>query len=193
MRDSYLSMEKKVMLMLTKLFFSFMKIGAVSFGGGYAVISLIQQEIVEKYKIIDTGQFIDMVALSEMTPGPLAINASTFVGFNSQGILGAAVATMGVVMVPIILSLLLAFYSGKNGNSKIMSKILYGIRPCVVAIIFVAVIKLIPMSITDIYSILIAIVVAAIYQYKKISPILLIFIGGVLGYCVYGVIIPLIS
>jgi len=179
--------------MLAKLFLSFMKIGAISFGGGYAVISLIQQEIVEKYGIIGNGQFIDMVALSEMTPGPLAINASTFVGFHADGIIGAVVATAGVVTVPVTLALILASYYNKNGESKLMGKILYGIRPCIVPIILVAVIKLIPMSLNDIYSILIAMVVATIYHYKKISPILLIIIGGALGYSVYGIIIPSLS
>ncbi|MGB5823752.1 MAG: chromate transporter [Proteocatella sp.] len=179
--------------MLTKLFLSFMKIGAISFGGGYAVISLIQQEIVGRYGIIGSGQFIDMVALSEMTPGPLAINASTFVGFHSDGIIGAIVATIGVVTVPVILALILAAYYKKNGENRLVGKILYGIRPCVVPIILVAVIKLIPMSLNDIYSIFIAITVAVIYHYKKISPILLIIIGGALGYSVYGIIIPLLS
>ena len=96
--------------MISRLFFSFLKIGAVSFGGGYAVISMIQQEILEKYGVIDSGQFIDMVALSEMTPGPLAINSSTFVGFKAAGIAGAFTATLAVVLVPVVLSLLLASF-----------------------------------------------------------------------------------
>lgn len=173
-----------------KLFLSFVKIGAVSFGGGYAVISMIQQEILEKYKVIDSKQFIDMLALSEMTPGPLAINSSTFVGFKSGGVIGAVIATIGVVLVPIVLSLMLAsFYKG-GSQSSMISKLLYGIRPCVVPIILFAVIKLFPMSITDIYGLLIAVVMAGIYHFKKISPIVMIIIGGFMGYVVYGIAIP---
>ena len=175
--------------MISRLFFSFLKIGAVSFGGGYAVISMIQQEILEKYGVIDSGQFIDMVALSEMTPGPLAINSSTFVGFKAAGIAGAFTATLAVVLVPVILSLLLAsFYRGGSGG--MISRLLYGIRPCVVPVILFAVIKLFPMSINDIYGAIIAAVMAAIYHFKKISPILMIIIGGFLGYIVYGIGIP---
>lgn len=175
---------------MLNLFLSFVRIGAVSFGGGYAVISMIQQEILEKYNVIDKSQFIDMLALSEMTPGPLAINSSTFVGFKSGGIMGAFVATLGVITVPVILSLTLAsFYKG-NSTGGTISKLLYGIKPCVVPIILFAVIKLFPMSITDIYGFLIAAVMAALYHFKKTSPILMIIIGGCLGYLVYGIVIP---
>jgi len=175
---------------MINLFLSFVKIGAVSFGGGYAVISMIQQEILEKYNVIDNRQFVDMLALSEMTPGPLAINSSTFVGFKSGGIVGAIVATLGVVAIPVMLSMALAsFYKGGSPGGTI-SKLLYGIKPCVVPIILFAVIKLFPMSITDIYGLLIAAVMAAIYHFKKISPILMIIIGGCLGYLVYGIGIP---
>lgn len=174
--------------MLIKLFLSFLKVGAISFGGGYAVIAMIQQEIVEKYGIISNHEFIDMVALSEMTPGPLAINASTFVGMKKYGIIGALVATIGVVTIPVVASLIMSKYYQSESKKNIMDKFLYGIRPCIVPIIFLAVIKLLPMSFVDAGSIIIALIVALIYKFKKISPIYIIIIGGTLGYIYYGFI-----
>lgn len=173
--------------MLIRLFLNFLKIGAISFGGGYAVVSIIQEEIVNRYKIITDGQFIDLVGLSQISPGPLAINASTFVGFKTVGLLGALVATLGVVLVPIILSLSLSKYYRKNGENEIIKKIMSGIRPCVAPVILAATVKLLPMSITDYKSYIIAGIVLAIYIYKKTSPILLILIGGCLGILLYGV------
>lgn len=175
--------------MLLKLFLSFLKIGAVSFGGGYAVIAMIQQEIVEKYSIITNQEFIDMVALSEMTPGPLAINSSTFVGIKKYGLVGAIVATMGVVLIPSILSFVMAIYYQKQSKKDLMGKFLFGIRPCIVPIILIAVIKLLPMSFVDAGSLIIAIIVASLYYLKKISPIYLIILGGGLGYLYYGVLL----
>ncbi len=175
--------------MLLKLFLSFLKIGAVSFGGGYAVIAMIQQEVVEKYNIITNQEFVDMVALSEMTPGPLAINSSTFVGIKKYGLAGALVATVGVVLIPSLLSLIMAYYYQKQSKKDLMGKLLFGIRPCIVPIIFIAVIKLLPMSFVDAGSFIIAAIVASLYYFKKISPIYLIILGGGLGYLYYGVIL----
>lgn len=174
--------------MLIKLFLSFVKIGAVSFGGGYAVIAMIQQEIVEKYGIITNQEFIDMVALSEMSPGPLAINSSTFVGLKKFGIIGAIVVTLGVILIPSLLSLIMASYYQKKSQKKMMEKLLFGIRPCIVPIILIAVIKLLPMSFVDAGSFIIAAMIAILYYFKKISPIYLIILGGSFGYIYYGFI-----
>ena len=172
--------------MLTKLFLSFAKIGAISFGGGYAVIAMIQQEIVDKYGIISNQEFIDMVAISEMTPGPLAINSSTFVGMRKYGLIGALVATLGVIIIPFIISIIMAKRYQDKSQKQIMEKFLYGIRPCIVPIILLTVIKLLPMSFVDAGSYIIAIIIASIYYLKKISPIYLIILGGVMGFVYYG-------
>ncbi len=173
--------------MLSKLFFTFLKIGALSFGGGYAVVSLVQEEVVNRYGIISAEQFVDLVGLSQISPGPLAINASTFVGFKTAGTLGASVATVSVVLVQIILSMFLADYYKKNGESKIIQRIMKGIRPCVAPVIFLAGMKLFPLSMVDYKSYMIAAIVLAIYLYKKTSPIILLIIGGGLGFLFYGI------
>ncbi|MDO4711322.1 MAG: chromate transporter [Peptostreptococcaceae bacterium] len=173
--------------MLIRLFLNFLKIGSLSFGGGYAVVSLVRDEIVDRYRIITSEQFIDLVGLSQISPGPLAINASTFVGFKTEGLTGATIATLGVVLIPIILSLSLSKYYRKNGESKLIKRVMKGIRPCVAPIILMATIKLYPMSMVDVRSYLIAGIVLAIYRYKKVSPIILLMIGGGLGFLFYGI------
>lgn len=173
--------------MLIKLFLNFLKIGALSFGGGYAVVSLVQDEIVRKYQIITAEQFVDLVGLSQISPGPLAINASTFVGFKTIGLIGALVATLGVVFIPIVLSLSLSKYYRKKGESQLIKRVMKGIRPCVAPIIFMATVKLYPMSMVDYKSYIIAAIVLGIYFYKKVSPIMLLMIGGGLGYLFYGI------
>lgn len=84
-----------------KLFLSFVKIGLFSFGGGYAMIPLIQKEI-ESHGWLTPSQFIDIIAIAEMTPGPIAINSATFVGYNTAGFLGGAVATFGVALPSLV-------------------------------------------------------------------------------------------
>lgn len=173
--------------MLSKLFLNFLKVGAVSFGGGYAVVSMIQQEIVNKYGIITPEQFIDLVALSQISPGPLAINASTFVGYMTSGILGASVTTFAVVLAPFLFALTLSNYYKSHGESLVIQRAMRGIRPCVAPLIFVAVVDLFPMSMVDIKSYIIAGIILFIYIKKKVSPIKLIGIGAVLGYLFYGI------
>lgn len=173
--------------MLNNLFWNFLKVGAVSFGGGYAVVSMIQREIVEKYAIISAAQFVDLVALSQISPGPLAINASTFVGYMSLGLLGAAVTTIAVVLVPSLLSLSLSKYYETHGENKYIQNAMRAIRPCVAPLIFVAIVDLFPMSMVDYKSYIIAAIVLFINWRKKTSPITLIGIGAVLGYLFYGI------
>src|SRR5665647_729629 len=88
---------------LIKIFLSFLKIGAFSFGGGYAMLPVIQREIVQSNHWITSKQFIDIIGISQMTPGPIAINSATFVGFKVSGILGSIAATLGVVSFSFLL------------------------------------------------------------------------------------------
>ena len=91
--------------MLFDIFKYFLQIGLLSFGGGYAVVSLIQSIIVDKHNIISSEQFIDLVALSQISPGPIAINASTFVGFKTFGLFGATITTFAVFILVILTAL----------------------------------------------------------------------------------------
>ena len=100
-----------------KVALSFLKIGAFSFGGGYAVLSFIQREVVEANGWITPEQFVDIVAIAEMTPGPIAVNSATFVGYNMFGVWGGIMCTLCTIAFPVILSLIVSFYFSKfKGN-----------------------------------------------------------------------------
>jgi chromate transporter len=174
------------MTALLKLFLTFLKIGAFSFGGGYAVLSLIQKEVIESSGWILPEDFIDIVAIAEMTPGPIAVNSSTFVGYKVGALAGSALATLGVVLVPITVTLLVSVYYNKFKHLKQVNWIIRGIRPAVLGLIAAACIKIGKVSIVDFKGIIIALLVfLGIYKFK-INPIIAILISGVLGMILYG-------
>ncbi len=132
-----------MMLLYLQLYWSFFKIGLFSIGGGYASLPLIEKEIVEAHHWISMEMFTDIITISQMTPGPIAINSSTFVGIQIGGIPGAVVATLGCVTPSLIIVLFLAHIYVKYKNLEIMSNILYGLRPAVVSLIGAAGISII--------------------------------------------------
>lgn len=121
-----------------ELFLSFLKIGAFSFGGGYAAMPLIQSQVIDRYGWLSTKDFTDLVTISQMTPGPIAVNAASFVGNLVAGIPGAISATLGVILPSCIFVTLLACLYNRYRNLTIMQGILGFLRPTVVALIFVA-------------------------------------------------------
>ena len=118
-----------------KLFLSFFQIGLLSFGGGYASMPLIQEQVVNKHAWLTLAEFADVITISQMTPGPIAINSSTFVGMRIAGILGAVVATLGCVLPSCLIVLSLAFLYQRYKNLSLVQSILAGLRPAVVALI----------------------------------------------------------
>lgn len=120
-----------------ELLITFFKIGLFSFGGGYGMIPIIEREIVAHNWL--TGQeFIDIISISEMTPGPIAINMATFVGYRMAGIPGGAVATLGVVFPSLVLILLASYFILKFRQNQIIGEVINGIRPVVLALIIQA-------------------------------------------------------
>lgn len=176
------------MIELIRLFLTFLKIGAFSFGGGYAVLSLIQEEVIEGNGWILPEDFIDIVAISEMTPGPIAVNSSTFVGYKVGALMGSVLSTFGVVLVPIIITLLVSVYYNKFKHLKQINWIIRGIRPAILGIIAVACIKIGGTSIVDFKGVIIALLVFAGVYKLKINPIVAILISGALGIVFYGII-----
>ncbi len=175
-------------MILLKLFISFLKIGAFSFGGGYAVITFIQKEIIESNAWISAKDFIDIVAIAEMTPGPIAVNASTFVGYKMGGILGSAIATTGVILAPFIITFIVAIYFDKFKHLKGVKWVLKGIRPAVLGLIGAACFKIGKISFPDGKSIIIGVLIfIGVYKYK-LNPIVAIMISGLLGILFYGVL-----
>ena len=171
--------------LLIKIFFSFLKIGAFSFGGGYAVVSFIQKEIIQNKGWLDTKEFVDIVAIAEMTPGPIAVNSSTYVGYKVAGFLGALLGTLGVLLVPTLLALIVSIYFNKFKHLKWVKWILKGIRPAVLGIIATACFTIGKVSFTDYKSVIIGILIfLGVYKFK-LNPILAIIISGGLGLILY--------
>lgn len=121
-----------------ELFLAFLQIGAFSFGGGYAAMPLIQEQVVGKYGWLSLSDFTDLVTISQMTPGPIAVNAATFVGENIAGIPGAIVATFGCILPSCIFVTILAHFYLKYRKMAMLQGILGSLRPAVIAMIFSA-------------------------------------------------------
>ncbi len=122
-------------MVLFKLFWSFLQIGLFSFGGGYAALPLIQKQIVELNHWLSPTEFVDVITISQMTPGPIAINSATFVGLRIGGILGAIVATLGCVLPSFVIVLTIAWFFFRHSNLWGLQAVLNGIRPAIVALI----------------------------------------------------------
>ena len=178
-----------MVLLLLKLFYTFFKIGLFGFGGGYAMISMIQGEVVTRYEWLSSSDFTDIIAISQMTPGPIGINSATYVGYTAMvnagyshaaGILGSTVATFSVVLPSFILMIFIAVEAVFNG-----------LRPGVVGLLAAAALVLMNGENfgTDTYQVVISILLfigcfIASNRYK-VNPILLIVCSGILGYFIY--------
>lgn len=120
------------------LFLSFLKIGTLSFGGGYAALPLIQNEVITHYHWLSISDFTNLITISQMTPGPIAINAATFVGTKVGGIFGAIVATLGSILPSLILGTLMSYIYIKFRKLDFLNTILEYLRPCIIALILVS-------------------------------------------------------
>ena len=181
------------------MFLIFFKIGLLTFGGGYASLPLIQQEIIEIKGWMSTSQFVDVLTISEMTPGSIAINAATFVGRNLLGIPGAIIATIGVVLPSIIVVLLLAVVYYKFRNFSIVQGILEGLRPAIVALIGGAASTILlttlfgtatfPVSFEQFNVISFGLLLLSLgLLYKtRLGPIYVIILSGILGLFVFSI------
>lgn len=118
-----------------QLFYSFLKIGLFSFGGGYAAMPLIQEQVVNSHGWLSMPEFTDLITISQMTPGPIAINSATFVGIKIAGVPGALVATFGCVLPSCVIVMLIAKLYLKYRNMDALQGVLNSLRPAVVAMI----------------------------------------------------------
>lgn len=171
--------------MIFKLFFSFFKIGTFSFGGGYAMLPFIEREIVHSNKWISIVEFMDIIGISQMTPGPVAINSATFVGYKMNGIFGSMAATLGVVTTSFILVSIISKTLTKFKDSVVVKSGLLGMRPVLIALIISAFLGLAKESYIDFKSIVITVIIGVILLTKKLHPILVIVISAVLGVVLY--------
>lgn len=124
--------------MLIKLFLSFLKIGLFSFGGGYAALPLIQEQVVDINQWLSLNEFNDLITISQMTPGPIAINSATFVGTRIAGFPGAMAATFGCVLPSALIVGAISYFYKKYSDLDAISNVLYFLRPAIVSMILMA-------------------------------------------------------
>lgn len=136
--------------MLIKLFISFFKIGLFSFGGGYAALALIQQEVVVENSWLAVGEFNDLITISQMTPGPIALNSATFVGQRVAGFPGSLAATIGCILPSAIIVGALSYFYKKYKDIDIMADVLKFLRPAIVVMILIAGLDILKTSLFDI-------------------------------------------
>ena len=174
------------------LFLTFFKIGAFTFGGGYAMLPLIQEEVLNN-GWLELEKIINFIAVSESTPGPFAINMATYVGLETGGFLGAVSATLGVVLPSFIIILIVANFFEKFKTNKIVAGCMTGLKPAVIGLIGSAVISigktvffkegftLSVFSSIDFYISFVIFSVMSVLAFKKVHPILIICISAVIG------------
>lgn len=180
------------MSIFLELFITFFKIGLFTFGGGYAMLPLIQKEVLN-HGWMEIEEIINFIAVSESTPGPFAINCATYVGMETGGVLGAVCATLGVVLPSFIVILAVARFYKQFKESKIVSSVMTGLRPAVIGLIGSALVSMIltvflpngfdftGISLPDLLVSLAITVVMTILVFKKVHPIIIIILSAVAG------------
>ena len=180
-------MKEKFKALLT-LYLTFVKIGLITFGGGFSMIAIMQDILIERKKWIDNEEMLDMVAIAESTPGPIAINIATFIGFKRNSILGSIVATLGVVTPSIIIICLIATFYDKFMEIIWVQKAFKGILSATVVLVINAAIKLfkplskqghLPLSLVIIA---ISFLIILLFDF---SAIIIILCGGIIGWIIH--------
>ena len=190
------------MHILIDLYLTFTKVGGMMFGGGYAMLPILQREIVDNKKWATTEQLTDYYAVGQCTPGVIAVNTATFIGSQQAGIAGGVAATLGVVTVPAILILIIAAFLSSFMDSVIVAHAFSGIRACVTALILASVVKLFKGSVKDwptriIYITVLALAAAGNFLaaperlarvWETItSPVFLVIISGIAGLAIRSI------
>ena len=175
-----------------ELFLTMFKIGLFTFGGGYAMIALLENEFVEKKKYVGKEEFLDMVAIAESTPGPIAINSATYLGYKHLGFLGALFATVGVVIPSFIIIFSISLFFDAFLSFALVEYAFRGIQVCVIYLIFSAGLKMLKSMKKTVFSISIVSAVAlcmvAFSAFAvKFSSIFYILVCGCIGLFVYFV------
>lgn len=170
-----------------QLLLVYLKIGLVGFGGGYAMLSLIQEEVVDKQGWLTTQEFTDIVAISQMTPGPIGINSATYIGYTVTGsVWGSIVATLAVMLPSFVLVILISLSFDRFKNNPHVEAVFTGIRPASVGLIMAAALVLMNAeNFIDRTSYLFFLITLVLVLTRKVHPILLIVLAGVAGYFVY--------
>ena len=175
-----------------KLFLTFFKIGLFTFGGGYAMISLIENECIEKKKWITNEEFLNCVALAESTPGPIAINSATYIGYKVAGVLGSIFTTLGVIIPSFVIIFLISLFFNDLLKIEVIANAFKGIKVGVSLLNISAGIKLFikaekkPLPLAIIFTTIVAMILIDVFS-VNFSSIFLILIGAVVGLTIYAI------
>ena len=162
-----------------ELFLSFLKIGLFTFGGGYAMIPIIEKEVIDNRKWIEQKEFLDLLTLAQSAPGPISLNTAVFAGYKLYGYRGALTALAGVVTPSFLIILTVAIFFSQIRNNPVIDAAFKGIRPIVVALMFAPALGF-ARSISGIAT-AVAAAVALLIWYAGISPILILLVGAIVG------------
>ena len=190
-------------MIFLKLFWMFLKIGIFTFGGGYSMIALIQNEVVEKQGWMTAQEFTDILAISQMTPGPVGINTATYAGYTAvvnmglpvwQGVLGSLLASLAVILLPIAAMLLVHSYLSRHRDNPLIAQVLRTLRLTVVGLIAAAALLLLTtesfgipgLNLQFVVSLIVFAVVFYLSVRHRTSPIILILASGIVGLIVYS-------
>lgn len=179
-------------MIFLQLFISYLKIGFFGFGGGYAMLSLIQNEVVVQNAWMTNAEFTDIVAISQMTPGPIAINSATYVGYTVAGFWGSVVATVSVCLPALTLMILITRFFLLLRDNRYVKGLIAGMRPVVIGMIGAAALLLMFPSSKEGASFIdgwswVLFIGAMVASCKKVNPILLIVLSAILGIAIYWV------
>ena len=175
-----------------ELFWTFLKIGAFTFGGGYAMVALLEHEFVEEKQWVTREEFLDMVAIAESTPGPMAVNSATYVGYKIEGVEGAAASTLAVCLPSFVVIYAISLFFDQFLRLSVVASAFRGIQVCVVYLILSAGLKMLknlartPFNLT-ILAVVIAAMVGCSVLAVSFSSIFYILLSGAAGLAVYGI------
>lgn len=166
---------------LIKLFWSFCKIGALTFGGGYAMLPMLQEEVVENHKWATEEELLDYYAVGQATPGVIAVNTATFIGYKQKGIIGAIFSTSGVVFPSLVIIMSIAGFIDKFSTLNIVQYAFCGIRISVGVLILNALIKLVKGSVKDTFGIILFVTTFIVASFLNISVVYIIVVAIIIG------------
>lgn len=164
------------------LFLTFARVGACTFGGGYAMLPILQREVVDRRGWATDEELTDYFAIGQCTPGVIAVNTATFIGFKFKGVAGAVAATLGVVFPSVVIITLLAACLSSFAHIPVVQHALGGVSACVVALIASSVLKLGKSAIKDGFTLCLFLAVLALAVFFDLSPVLLVLGAGLSGY-----------
>ena len=167
-------------MILATLFWEFFKIGLFAIGGGPVTIPFLF-DLTEKYDWFTAQELTNMIAVSQSTPGPIGVNMATYAGFQTSGVLGGLIATLGLVLPSLIIVIRISKFLRKCGNNPVLNEIMLSIRPVVMALILMAGIDLLKISVADWFSAVFALLFFCLVYFYKKGPVFYIILSAICG------------